>query len=68
MEKLKEAEDSLENKYFTQDEWKDLFKKVKYGIPIAVFLEDLDEFIRTEFSRGVECKLGEVVENPNYEP
>ncbi|MEM3025903.1 MAG: hypothetical protein QXP19_00105, partial [Thermoproteota archaeon] len=67
-EKLKEAKDSLENKYFTRDEWKDLFKKVKYGIPIAVFLKNLDEIIQTEFLSGIDCKLGEVVENPNYEP
>ncbi|MEM3647620.1 MAG: hypothetical protein QW506_00480 [Thermoproteota archaeon] len=54
------------NKYFTQDGWKDYFKKVKYGLPMVIAL-DLDKIIASKFAEGIEPIFGDLVINLNYE-
>jgi len=64
---LEEARKKLKH-YFESEEWRDKFKTVQLGIPIAIYLKDLDEIIRTNFASGVEKTIGDVVQNPNYKP
>ncbi|MEM2414594.1 MAG: hypothetical protein QXZ04_02135 [Thermoproteota archaeon] len=63
---LGEGRRQLLEKYFTSDEWKDKFKNVRLGVPIAIYLKDLDKIIETEFKEGVEHTTGDIVWNPNY--
>jgi len=64
---LKKARKDLEN-YFESEEWKDIFKDARLGIPVALYLRDLDEIIRTEFKSGIEKRIGDTVSNPNFKP
>ncbi|MEM2088014.1 MAG: hypothetical protein QXF52_04990 [Thermoproteota archaeon] len=50
--------------YFTEEKWKYL-REAKFGIPIAIYLKDLDKIIETEFKEGVEHTTGDIVWNPN---
>ncbi|MEM2876437.1 MAG: hypothetical protein QXL67_05755, partial [Candidatus Bathyarchaeia archaeon] len=52
--------------YFTKEKWMHL-RKAKFGIPIAIYLEDLDKIINTDFESGAEHTLGDIVWNPSYE-
>lgn len=45
---LEEAKRQLK-RYFESEEWRDKFKTVRLGLPIAIYLRDLDEIIRTNF-------------------
>ncbi|MBO3810214.1 MAG: hypothetical protein FGF50_11575 [Candidatus Brockarchaeota archaeon] len=46
---LKEAAKSLK-RYFTSD-----YKDAKLGISVAIYLDDLDKIIETEFKEGLKC-------------
>ncbi|MEM2941200.1 MAG: hypothetical protein QW304_06595 [Thermoproteota archaeon] len=61
---LYDGEEKLKD-YFTEEKWMHL-RKAKFGIPIAIYLKDLDEIIKTGFKSGVEHILGDIVWNPNY--
>ncbi|MBO3798060.1 MAG: hypothetical protein JTT13_04225 [Candidatus Brockarchaeota archaeon] len=49
--------------YFTKEEWKEEYGDAKYGIPIVVFLEDINKIIETGFEEGVKLIKGDIVQN-----
>ncbi len=60
-ERIKEGTRQLRG-YFTEDKWKGYdFSKAKYGIPIAIYLKDMDEMIKTGCENGIEYTLGDIV-------
>ncbi|MEM3712894.1 MAG: hypothetical protein QXR97_05100 [Thermoproteota archaeon] len=70
---LDKARDQLW-KYFAEDKWIDyVFRKARFGIPITIYLEDLNKIIGTEFREGIDYIPRDInkvwtyiVWNPNY--
>ncbi|MEM2088862.1 MAG: hypothetical protein QXF52_09385 [Thermoproteota archaeon] len=48
------------------------YRNARLGIPIAIYLEDLDKAIETDLKDGIKCTLEDIIKNivwnPNYEP
>lgn len=66
---IKEAVESREkeavkqlHRYFSENSW----KEARYSVVVVVYLKDLDEIIRSNFSEGIEIVRMKFVENPNY--
>jgi hypothetical protein len=67
--------DSFNGKYFTRERWKDEFKNVQYGIPVAVLIKPdalTEALAKRDFKDAFEAAIPHTIEdfckNPNYQP
>jgi len=67
--------DSFNGKYFTKERWKDEFKNVQYGIPVAVLIKPdalTEALAKRDFKDAFEAAIPHTIEdlckNPNYQP